>query len=138
VLGVAAALLITLSVWTPAAAGDRASYWRGARETALAHPLGGSGAGTFGLVHLQAPHAQDAHSLYLQVLSELGVPGLLLIVLFVTFPLVLAVRRGLAAPAAGLAVFALHAGVDWDWQLPAVTVAALALAAAATRHPFRG
>ena len=30
--------------------------------------------------------------------------------------------------------FALHAGLDWDWQLPAVTVAALALAAAATRR----
>jgi hypothetical protein len=58
---------------------------------------------------------------------------LLLIVSFVAFPLALAIRRGFAAPAAGLAVFALHAGVDWDWQLPAVTLAALALAAAAVR-----
>ena len=37
------------------------------------------------------------------------------------------------SPAAGLTVFALHAGVDWDWQLPVVTIAALALAADATR-----
>jgi O-antigen ligase len=132
-LGVSTVLLTTLYLWTPAGLGDRASYWSGARETAAAHPLGGTGAGTYGLVHVQWPYARDAHSLYLQALSELGVPGLLLLVLFVTFPLVVAVRRGLAAPAAGLAVFALHAGVDWDWQLPAVTVAALALMAAATR-----
>jgi O-antigen ligase len=132
-LGVSTVLLTALSVWTPAAAGDRASYWSGARDTALAHPFGGTGAGTYGLVHTQWPHARDAHSLYLQALSELGVAGLALIVLFVTFPLVLAIRRRLAAPAAGLAVFALHAGVDWDWQLPAVTVAALALMVAATR-----
>jgi hypothetical protein len=136
-LGVSAVLLTTLLVWTPAAAGDRAFYWSGARDTALAHPAGGTGAGTFGLVHLQWPYARDAHSLYLQALSELGVPGLLSLVAFVTFPLVLAIRRRLAAPAAGLAVFALHAGVDWDWQLPVVTVAALALMAAATR-PARG
>ena len=133
VLGVSAALLTTLDAWAPAALGDRSAYWSAARDTALAHPLAGSGAGTYGLVHVAWPHARDAHSLYLQALSELGVPGLLLIVLFVAFPLVLAVRRGLAAPAAGLAVFALHAGIDWDWQLPAVTVAALALAAAAAR-----
>lgn len=129
--GGAAVLLAGLLVFTPAAAGERASYWAAARATAAAHPLGGSGAGTYGIVHQQAPYALDAHSLYLQVLSELGVPGLLLLLAFVAFPLVLAIRRNLAAPAAGLAVFALHAGVDWDWQLPAVTVAALALMAAA-------
>jgi hypothetical protein len=133
VVGVSAALLTALLVWTPTAAGDRASYWSGARATGGAHLLDGSGAGTFGLVHLRAPYAHDAHSLYLQAFSELGVPGLLLIVSFVAFPLALAIRRGFAAPAAGLAVFALHAGVDWDWQLPAVTLAALALAAAAVR-----
>ncbi|HEU5362849.1 MAG TPA: O-antigen ligase family protein [Gaiellaceae bacterium] len=138
VLGVSTALLTALYLWTPAAAGDRLAYWDGARETAVAHPLGGTGAGTFGLVHDAWPYARDAHSLYLQALSELGVPGLLLLVAFVTFPLVLAIRRGLAAPAAGLAVFALHAGIDWDWQLPAVTVAALALMAAAARPTRSG
>jgi O-antigen ligase len=136
-LGVSTVLLTTLLVWTPAAAGDRASYWSGARETALAHPFGGTGAGTYGLVHVQWPWARDAHSLYLQALAELGIPGLVLLVMFVTFPLVVAIRRGLAAPAAGLAVFALHAGVDWDWQLPAVTVAGLALMVAATRPARR-
>jgi O-antigen ligase len=128
-----AALLAVLLVRTPAFLGDRASYWDAARGTAAAHPLDGSGAGTFGVVHLQAPYARDAHSLYLQALSELGLPGLLLVVAFLVIPLSLAIGRGLAAPAAGLVVFAVHAGVDWDWQLPAVAIAALALAADATR-----
>ncbi len=133
---VVAGAAVTLSVFlvlTPGSLGDRASYWGAARATAGAHPFGGSGAGTFGAIHQQAPYARDAHSLYLQALSELGAPGLLLIVAFLAFPLALAIRRGLTVPAAGLTVFALHAGVDWDWQLPAVTLAALALAADATR-----
>ena len=54
-------------------------------------------------------------------------------VALLAFPLAVALRKGLIAPAAGLVVFAFHAGVDWDWQLPAVTLAALALAADATR-----
>ena len=130
---VAAAMLAGLLVVTPGFLGDRASYWSAARTTASAHPLGGSGAGTFGVVHQHAPYARDAHSLYLQAISELGVPGLLLVVTFLAYPLALAIRRGLTAPAAGLTVFVLHAGVDWDWQLPAVTLAALALAAETTR-----
>jgi O-antigen ligase len=132
VAGATAALTLLLVI-TPAALGDRASYWSAARATVAAHPLGGTGAGTFGVVHHQAPYARDAHSLYLQAFSELGVAGLLLVVALFAFPLALAIRRGLAAPAAGLVVFAFHAGVDWDWQLPAVTLAALALAADATR-----
>ncbi len=48
-----------------------------------------------------------------------------------TVPLVESIRHELVAPAAGLTVYAIHAGVDWDWQLPVVTVAALALAAQA-------
>ena len=37
----------------------------------------------------------------------------------------------LPAAAAVLAAFALHVAVDWDWELPAVTLPALLLAAAA-------
>jgi len=84
-------------------------------------------------VHRHAPYARDAHSLYLQAFSEVGVVGALLVVALLAFPLAVAIRRGLIVPAAGLTVFVLHAGVDWDWQLPAVTLAALALAADATR-----
>jgi hypothetical protein len=42
------------------------------------------------------------------------------------------VRRldpGLAAgPAAGLAVWLVHATLDWDWEMPALTLVAIALA----------
>jgi O-antigen ligase len=127
--------LMALLVFTPASLGDRAAYWGAARHMVAAHPLGGTGAGTFHVDYTSLPPGHDAHSLYLQAFAELGVVGLVLIVALVALPLGLAIRRGLAAPAAGLAVFALAAGVDWDWQLPAVTVAALALAAATSAKP---
>lgn len=126
------ALLALLLVVGPREIGDRANYWGAARATIAAHPIGGTGAGTFGLHHVEAPYARDAHSLYLQALSDLGVGGLVLVLGVVAIPLATAIRNNLAVPAAGLTVFAFHAGVDWDWQLPAVTVAGLALAAAAT------
>jgi O-antigen ligase len=133
VVGACAALLAVTLVHTPVAAGDRARYWHSARTTIAAHPFGGTGAGTFGIVHREAPYARDAHSLYLQAFSELGPIGLALIIAIVTLPLAFAIKLNLAAPAAGLAVFALHAGIDWDWQLPAVTLPALALAATAVQ-----
>ena len=37
-------------------------------------------------------------------------------------------RPALAGPVAALAAYALHAGVDWDWELPALTLVALVLA----------
>ena len=39
-----------------------------------------------------------------------------------------AARRARPGPVAALAAFALHAGVDWDWELPALSLVALALA----------
>src|SRR6185503_17345388 len=47
----ATAVLAILYVRTPGFLGDRASYWDAARTTVEAHPFGGSGAGTFGVVH---------------------------------------------------------------------------------------
>ena len=51
--------------------------------------------------------------------------------------MVLATRRALraraaaaAGPAAALSVWFLHASIDWDWQLPAVTLPAIVLAGA--------
>ena len=36
---------------------------------------------------------------------------------------------GLAAgPIAGLTLWALHAAIDWDWEMPALTLAAVVLA----------
>jgi O-antigen ligase len=124
----AAGFLVWLLAFTPALAGNRAFYWHAARHAGLGHPLGGTGAGTFASDYSGYPPARDAHSLFLQAFAELGVVGLLLVTALAAVPLVVALRHRLAVPAAGLAVYAVAGGVDWDWELPAVTVAALALA----------
>jgi hypothetical protein len=86
--------------------------------------------------------AREAHSLYLETLAELGPLGLALLLTVLTVPLMAAVRaRGspLVPVAAGAYVaFLVHAGADWDWEMPAVTLAGLACAAAllvAARRP---
>jgi hypothetical protein len=39
--------------------------------------------------------------------------------------------RASAGVAAGLAAWAIHAGLDWDWEMPALSLLALLLGAAA-------
>src|SRR5262249_48694359 len=72
---------------------------------------------------------QDAHSLYLETLAELGAVGLALLLFALATPVRAAVaarRRPYVAGAFGaFAAFAAHAAVDWDWELPAVTLAGL-------------
>jgi len=121
-------------------AGDRTAYWRVAWQDARAHPLLGSGPGTFArewLAHRPvATGAVNAHNLYLETLAELGPLGLLLLVAVLAVPLA-AVRdrpSPLAAIAAGgYATFLVHAGLDWDWQMPAVTAAGLLCGVCALR-----
>jgi hypothetical protein len=69
------------------------------------------------------------------MLTELGIPGLAFLLLFLG-GLVAAGGRALRdgapiAPGATAVCVAwlLHATIDWDWQLPAVTLPALILAA---------
>lgn len=118
------------------------------------HRLIGSGAGTYERYWLKERplgiwQIRDAHSLYIETLGELGVVGLLLLVVALATPL-LALRRAfrhpLASSAAGAYVaYLLHAGFDWDWEMTAVTLAALLCGAAllrlgsrdATRPPAR-
>ena len=77
---------------------------------------------------------RDAHSLYLETAGELGLAGLLFLGLFiggVAAAGVAAVRRErelVVGAAAGAAVFAVHAAIDWDWEMPAVALPALVLA----------
>jgi len=125
----------------------RRSYFAVAWHEFSAHPLLGSGAGTFGRYWLESTHyvqyggALDAHSLYLETLAELGPLGLLLLLAFLLYPLRFAVGNrgvpGVPAAAGAAVAFLVHAGVDWDWELPAVVVAGLcclaALAAADNR-----
>jgi O-antigen ligase len=111
---------------------NRPRYWRVAADQYADNPVLGSGAGTFDRYILADPDAgtfaRDPHNLYLASLAELGPVGLALIVTAFALPLV-ALRRGrdplLATAAGGYVAFIVHAGVDWDWELPAVTLGGL-------------
>jgi O-antigen ligase len=113
---------------------NRSEYWRVAWREWRDHPELGGGAGSYQRFWLRHRSndlpVRDAHSLYLETLAELGPLGLVLLLCALSVPLV-AVRpaRGspLAAGALGAyAAFLVHAGIDWDWEMPAVTLAALA------------
>lgn len=116
---------------------NRNVLWSVAWHEYTSHPAVGSGAGTFAQFWVRERTAgfasQWAHSLYLGELAELGPVGLVLVVVIYAAALFAAVvmRREPLGPAtsACLVAFAAHAGFDWDWQLPALTMSALALIA---------
>jgi hypothetical protein len=119
----------------------RASYFAVAwHDEVTAHPVLGTGAGTFGLYWARSGKqavlggALDAHSLYLETLAELGPVGLLLVGAMLLAPLHGSLRRRRAPYVPGAigayAAFLVHAGLDWDWEMPAVVVAGLCCAAA--------
>lgn len=116
----------------------RADLWRIGWDEASAHPLLGAGAGSYEryfLVHQPAAvgSVRDAHSLYVETLAELGPVGLALLIVLLLSPLLVlrAARRRSIVPAAlgAYVAYLVHTGVDWDWELPAVTLAGLLCAA---------
>jgi hypothetical protein len=120
----------------------RTDLWRVALHAFTASPLHGYGAGMYQpLWDRNRPtfvYTINAHSLYLQAMAELGAPGLALLLI-----VVLAVLTGLWTRARGSrrsiygallaisVIWALHAGVDWDWEMPVVTLGFFAVAGAA-------
>lgn len=131
----------------------RIEQWDSALQAFSDAPLTGQGAGTYQQwwqrTRDEPFQVVDAHSLYLEVLGELGVVGLGLLVLVVLAMLggLLSRVRGRhrALYAAGFAIalaWALHAGLDWDWEMPAVTCVPVAIGAAAlavrARRPTAG
>ena len=123
----------------------RVDLWKSAWRQYEANPVLGGGAGSFEqhwLADRPFEHkVRDAHSLYFETLSELGPVGLALLLLTLGAPVAAALvsRRHPLVPAAFAAYVAylVHAGIDWDWELPALTVLALlcgtAMLAAARR-----
>lgn len=111
----------------------RVTQWHDAWKQFEAHPWLGGGAGTWAdywVAHRSvAATVHNVHNQYLEALSELGPVGLALTVGFIGVPLAafVRVRRSPLASfaAAALLAFAVHAIVDWDWQLAGVTVPAL-------------
>jgi hypothetical protein len=120
----------------------RGHYWRVALGAFGRHPVNGVGAGSFTAEWRQRrgrdQPALDAHSLYVETLAELGVVGALLVLAFAAAVAVALVRGVRAAPrnptvtaaAAVLGAFAVHLALDWDWEMPAVALVPLILAAA--------
>jgi hypothetical protein len=125
----------------------RGPYWDVALRSFAHHPLTGVGSGSFQVEWRRETRTGratfDAHSLYFETLAELGIVGGLLVVAFIASlvaGIAAAVRAAprdpvLPAAAAVVAAFVVHAGVDWDWELPGVTLPVLLLAAAALARP---
>ena len=113
-----------------ASGSGRADLWRAAWDQWRSAPLVGTGPGTFERYWLQnrptINDARDAHNVYLETLAELGLGGLILLVTLLGAPLAAALRVRdvpLVPAAAGVLIaYALHAGLDWDWELPGVTL----------------
>src|SRR3954452_3843260 len=120
------------------AGSNRGRYWAVAVREVGRHPLRGIGAGGFGVAWLRErtidERVQDAHSLYVETAAELGLVGLALLAVFLGG--VATAARGAvrsdpvvaAGPAAAALAWALHAGLDWDWEMPALTGVAILLA----------
>lgn len=121
----------------------RGDYWHVAWQMARDEPLHGAGAGSFEENWLRERsisfHARDAHNLYLETLAELGVVGLAVLLATLALPLIALPRaRRLSygpAAAGAFAAYLLHASVDWDWEVPAVTLPALFCAATLLSSP---
>jgi O-antigen ligase len=122
---------------------ERSAALRAAWDTARAHLLTGAGPGITRLVDTSGSGTgvfRYAHNEYVQVLAELGIPGLVLLLAF----LALAARALLrsrtdltftAAALAACAALAAHAGLDFLWHLPAIPLLAAALAGLAAPEP---
>lgn len=112
----------------------RIDQWKVALKGYHADPFKGLGAGTYQNLWNQRRQTeftiQDAHSLYLEVMGELGLTGLLLLaaaLALIVFGFIRSFVRGRdryvygALIAAALA-WLVRAALDWDWEMPAITV----------------
>ncbi len=121
----------------------RYQYWDSALDAFRSEPVTGIGAGSYEYWWARngsLPGAiRDAHSLYFETLGELGLPGLALLIGLAALVLVQGARglraaepgdrAALAGALAAAVVFILAAANDWVWELPAITVAFLLVAA---------
>jgi hypothetical protein len=114
----------------------RFDYWEAALKGFASDPAFGRGAGGYQAIWLEERDVRervvDAHSLELETAAELGLVGLALLALFLGAVATAAPRAGRVQPglAAALAVYGAHSAIDWDWELPALTLVAVVLAGA--------
>jgi HAMP domain-containing protein len=120
----------------------RVEHWNVALDAWRSERIHGNGAGTFQNLwnrdRKSSFQVLDAHSLYLEVLGELGIVGLavLLVALLAIVGGLIARLRGRDRPAVAAVLAAalawlVHAGVDWDWELTSITIWLFGLSAIA-------
>jgi len=122
---------------------ERLPNWKVALRVFDQHPVRGDGAGMFANDWYRLRPNQEVslqtHSLYLEAMSELGLVGLaallVAVVIVVAAGFVRAHRRSsrslwIVIGLVGL-VWAIDAGFDWNWQMPAVTLPVFVLGACA-------
>lgn len=116
----------------------RWQFWASALDEWRSAPLLGRGAGSYEswwAQHGSIPYfVEDAHSLYLETLGELGIVGFALLVLALLIAFAAGTMRArrssgeervvVAALLGVLAGYAVGAGVDWMWELTIVSVVA--------------
>ncbi|MBA2240298.1 MAG: tetratricopeptide repeat protein [Solirubrobacterales bacterium] len=127
----------------------RWQQWEAAIDQFRSEPLHGGGAGSWGAWWLQHGEIRgfvsEAHSLYLEVLGELGLVGLALLAgaLFIAFGsgamAALRQRGELAGITAAAGGYLAGASIDWLWELTVVSVVGIVcLGLAASAYPTGG
>ena len=127
----------------------RLPLWKAAVRIYRTDRLHGTGAGTYQLYYTRyrtvRSYVVDTHSLYLQSLAELGIVGFVLI-LVVVFGILVGLATRIRGPGRALysarfavtLAWAIHQAVDWDWQMPAITLEVFMLAGLALARPADG
>lgn len=130
--------------------GNRWVWWEEAVGGWSDRPLVGYGAGSFPITHLayrkNTIEVRQPHSVPLEFLTETGLVGALLGLGGLALLGVAATRGVLARPPgnerafaaallAGAFAWTLHGWVDWDWDIPGVTLPALALLGVLVARP---
>ncbi|MHB8792277.1 MAG: O-antigen ligase family protein [Thermoleophilia bacterium] len=128
--------------------GERIDHWRIGIENFQAHPLTGTGAGTYRFANLQLQSgvglARDPHSIWIRFLSDQGVVGFLFLLgltgtiafgLFrPLFTSALLRRDGLyLAMIVALGAWLADSSLEWNWELPAVAISFFIIAGLALR-----
>ena len=137
---------------TSSNSGNRWVWWKEAAGAWSDKPIQGWGAGSFPVTHrmyrdVELP-VQQPHNMPLQFLAETGIVGTLLVSGALGFLLIFALGRIRAMAAgrerdlavalfAGVVAWIVHGLVDWDWDIPGVTVPALLFLGLLAATPWR-
>ncbi|HEV2775609.1 MAG TPA: O-antigen ligase family protein, partial [Solirubrobacteraceae bacterium] len=132
--------------------GNRWVWWKEAAGAWSDKPVQGWGAGSFPVTHKMYRDVElgvvQPHNMPLQFLAETGIVGTLLVsgalgfLLFCAFERVRSMAAGrerdiAVALFAGAVAWVAHGLVDWDWDIPGVTIPALIFLGVLAGTPWR-